>query len=137
SYNNLLDLDAALGLVRDLATYFDRPAVAVLKHNNPCGCAIGDSMAEALEDAWSGDPVSAFGSILGLSAPLDLAAAEALCQPNRFVEAIIAPEFEPDALELLKTKPSWRANVRLMRLPALRSTGAKALDYRRVAGGLL
>lgn len=137
SYNNLLDLDAALGLVRDLAREFDAPAVAVLKHNNPCGCALGSSGAEALEKAWAGDPVSAFGSILGFSRPLDLAAAEALCQPNRFVEAILAPGFEPDALELLTTKPSWRANVRLMRLPGLASAAAKALDYRRVSGGLL
>jgi phosphoribosylaminoimidazolecarboxamide formyltransferase/IMP cyclohydrolase len=137
SYNNLLDLDAALGLVRDLAAEFERPAVAVLKHNNPCGCALGGSVAEALEKAWAGDPVSAFGSILGFSKPLDLAAAEALCQPNRFVEAILAPDFEPEALELLRTKPAWRANVRLMRLPGLASAAAKMLDYRRVAGGLL
>jgi phosphoribosylaminoimidazolecarboxamide formyltransferase/IMP cyclohydrolase len=137
SYNNLLDLEAALGLVRDLAREFDAPAVAVLKHNNPCGCALGGSVAEALEKAWAGDPVSAFGSILGFSRPLDLAAAEALCQPNRFVEAILAPEFDPDALELLKTKPSWRANVRLMRLKGLASAAPKTLDYRRVSGGLL
>jgi phosphoribosylaminoimidazolecarboxamide formyltransferase/IMP cyclohydrolase len=137
SYNNLLDLDAALGLVRDLATAFDAPAVAVLKHNNPCGCALGDTVAEALEKAWAGDPVSAFGSILGFSRPLDLAAAEALCQPNRFVEAILAPDFAPDALELLRTKPSWRANVRLMRLPGIAAPAPKSLDYRRVSGGLL
>ena len=137
SYNNLLDLDAALGLVRDLATHFDSPAVAVLKHNTPCGCALGDSVAEALEDAWAGDPVSAFGSILGFSRPFDLAAAEALCQPNRVVEAILAPDFEPDALKLLTTKPAWKANVRLMRLPGLADAAGKVTDFRRVSGGLL
>ncbi|HEX6987686.1 MAG TPA: bifunctional phosphoribosylaminoimidazolecarboxamide formyltransferase/IMP cyclohydrolase, partial [Planctomycetaceae bacterium] len=137
SYNNLLDLDAALGLVRDLAREFHAPAVAVLKHNNPCGCALGGSVVEALEKAWAGDPVSAFGSILGFSKPLDLAAAEALCRPNRFVEAILAPDFEPDALELLKTKPAWRANVRLMRLPRLGSASDGNLNLRGVSGGLL
>ncbi|MGC1276525.1 MAG: bifunctional phosphoribosylaminoimidazolecarboxamide formyltransferase/IMP cyclohydrolase [Planctomycetaceae bacterium] len=137
SYNNLLDLDAALSLVRDLTTAIDAPAVAVLKHNNPCGCAFGTSVADALEKAWAGDPVSAFGSILGFSRPLDLAAAEALCRPNRFVEAILAPDFTSEAIELLTTKPTWRANVRLMRLPSLASTAAPGLDYRRVAGGLL
>jgi len=137
SYNNLLDLDAALALVRDLAGEFDAPAVAVLKHNNPCGCALGGTAAEALEKAWAGDPVSAFGSILGFSRPLDLAAAEALCQPNRFVEAILAPDFTPDALELLKTKPTWRANVRLMRLPGIAAATPGSIDYRRVSGGLL
>lgn len=137
SYNNLLDLDAALNLVRDLATHFDSPAVAVLKHNNPCGCALGGSVAEALDKAWSGDPVSAFGSILGFSHPLDLDAAESLCQPNRFVEAILAPDFTPEALELLRTKPTWRANVRLMKLPGLTQPTGKTIDFRRISGGLL
>ncbi|MDQ3330137.1 MAG: bifunctional phosphoribosylaminoimidazolecarboxamide formyltransferase/IMP cyclohydrolase [Planctomycetota bacterium] len=137
SYNNLLDLDAALRLVRDLATHSNAPAVAVLKHNNPCGCAVGVSVADAFEKAWSGDPVSAFGSILGFSHPLDVATAEALCQPNRFVEAILAPEFDADALKLLTTKPSWRANVRLMRLPSITSPTVRSLDYRKVSGGML
>jgi phosphoribosylaminoimidazolecarboxamide formyltransferase/IMP cyclohydrolase len=137
SYNNLLDLDASLGLVRDLAAAFEQPAVAVLKHNNPCGCAIGDTVADALEKAWSGDPVSAFGSILGFSRPVDRAAAEALCQPNRFVEAILAPDFSADALEILTTRPSWKANVRLMRLPGIATTTPATIDYRRVAGGML
>lgn len=137
SYNNLLDLDAALSLVRDLATAVDAPAVAVLKHNNPCGCAFGTSVADALEKAWAGDPVSAFGSILGFSRPLDLAAAESLCQPNRFVEAILAPDFTPEALELLTTKPTWRANVRLLRLPDLAGEPAGEYSLRSVSGGLL
>lgn len=137
SYNNLLDLDASLGLVRDLASAFDQPAVAVLKHNNPCGCAIDDTVASALEKAWAGDPVSAFGSILGFSRAVDRAAAESLCQPNRFVEAILAPDFDADALEILTTRPSWKANVRLMRLPGIVTPTAATLDYRRVAGGML
>src|SRR5262249_51866518 len=80
SYNNLLDLDAALQLVREFA----EPAAVVLKHNNPCGAGIGPSLAEAFARAYAGDPVSAFGSILGFNRPVDLAVAEQLCFPDRF-----------------------------------------------------
>lgn len=137
SFNNLLDLEAALGLVRDLGRYVGRPALAVLKHNNPCGCGVGDELAKALERAWMGDPVSAFGSILGSTVPFDEAAAEILCGPNRFVEAILAPDFTPAALELLTTKPTWKKNVRLMKLPELIGEAGTSRDYRRVSGGLL
>lgn len=137
SYNNLLDLDAALGLVRDLAHYLGQPSLAVLKHNNPCGCGLGDDIATALERAWAGDPVSAFGSILGSSTVFDAAAAEILCQPNRFVEAIIAPDFTAEALELLTTKPTWKNSVRLIKLPGLSQPAERIQDYRRVSGGLL
>jgi phosphoribosylaminoimidazolecarboxamide formyltransferase/IMP cyclohydrolase len=101
SYNNLLDLDAALAIARSLPT----PGIAVLKHNNPCGAATGATIAEAMERAWNGDPVSAFGSVLGFNVPLDAASAEFLAEPGRFVEAIIAPEFSPEAFEILTTKP--------------------------------
>src|SRR6185295_15328341 len=78
SYNNLLDLDAALNLVRE----FDRPSAVVLKHNNPCGAGIGETLVQAFERAYSGDPVSAFGSVLGFNRPVDLAVAEQLCLHN-------------------------------------------------------
>src|SRR5262249_50636622 len=115
SYNNLLDLDAALNLVRE----FHKPAAVVIKHNNPCGAGIAGTLAEAFERAYAGDPVSAFGSILGFNRPVDLAVAEQLCLPDRFVEAIIAPEYAADALEALTTRPKWKANVRLLKCPAL------------------
>lgn len=137
SYNNLLDLDAALGLVRDLARYMGQPAIAVLKHNNPCGCGLGDDVATALDRAWQGDPVSAFGSIIGSSTVFDGAAAELLCEPNRFVEAIIAPDFTPEAMELLTTKPTWKNSVRLIKLPGLSQPTEPVLDFRRISGGLL
>ena len=137
SYNNLLDLDAALSLVRDLARYLGQPALAVLKHNNPCGCGLGVDLATALERGWAGDPVSAFGSILGSSVVFDAEAAEMLCQPNCFVEAILAPDFTSEALEVLTTKPTWKKNVRLIKLPGLAAPAEGARDYRRVAGGLL
>ena len=74
SYNNLLDLDSALAVARSLPT----PGVAVLKHNNPCGAATAATLGEAMRRAWEGDPVSAFGSVLGFNVPVDAAAAEFL-----------------------------------------------------------
>jgi phosphoribosylaminoimidazolecarboxamide formyltransferase/IMP cyclohydrolase len=111
SYNNLLDLDSALAMVRD----FSRPAAVVIKHNNPCGAATADTLAEALRRAMAGDPLSAFGSVLGLNRPMDAAAAELLCEPGLFVEAIVAPDFPAEALAILTTRPKWKANVRLMK----------------------
>jgi phosphoribosylaminoimidazolecarboxamide formyltransferase/IMP cyclohydrolase len=147
SYNNLLDLDAALAIARE----FDAPAAVVIKHNNPCGCGIADSLPAAFEKAYSGDPVSAFGSVLGFNRPLDLATAEMLCEPNRFIEAIIAPGYVPEAFEALTTRPKWKKNVRLLECAAWASgrreptvainngptsTGSH-WDLRRVTGGLL
>ncbi|QDV18809.1 Bifunctional purine biosynthesis protein PurH [Gimesia panareensis] len=133
SYNNYLDLDAALQIASD----FDKPAAVVIKHTNPCGCATADTLAEAFEKAYAGDPVSAFGSILSFNQPVDQATAEKLCEPNRFIEAIIAPGYEPAAFELLTTKPKWKKNVRLMKCPMLQPPAEPSLDYRRVSGGLL
>ena len=136
SYNNLLDLDSALRLVR----LFDEPAVCVLKHNNPCGAAIADEIASAFERAYEGDPVSAFGGIVGLNRPVDRAAAELMCEPGRFLEAILAPGFEPEAIELLTTKPTWRKSVRLIDLQAPIGPATpppSGWDLRRIEGGLL
>jgi len=141
SYNNLLDLDSALAIVRGLS----RPAVSVIKHNNPCGAAIATSTNESLGDvtrrALDGDPVSAFGSVLGFNRPVDAAAAEVLAEPGRFVEAIVAPAFEPAALEILTTKPKWRNNVRLVAVdalqPAVPNSDKTSLDLRSIDGGVL
>ncbi len=133
SYNNLLDLDSAMAIVRE----FDQPAAVVIKHNNPCGCAIGESLAAAFEKAYAGDPVSAFGGIFGFNRAVDLATAEQLCAPDRFVEAIIAPDFSPEALLALTTRPKWKNNVRLLRCPTFNDSRGESLEYRRVAGGLL
>ncbi len=141
SYNNLLDLDSALAIVRGLS----RPAVSVIKHNNPCGAAIATTANESLGDvtrrALDGDPVSAFGSVLGFNRPVDAAAAEVLAEPGRFVEAIVAPAFEPAALEILTTKPKWRNNVRLVAVGELQPAGPNsetaALDLRTIDGGVL
>ncbi|QDT56673.1 Bifunctional purine biosynthesis protein PurH [Caulifigura coniformis] len=133
SYNNLLDLDAAVSIVRE----FKEPAATVIKHNNPCGCGIGATLAEAFDKAYEGDPISAFGSIIGLNRVVDAATVEQLCAPNRFIEAIIAPGFEPEAITALTTRPKWKNSVRLLELPQLMSAQAVSWEYRRIAGGLL
>ena len=115
SYNNLLDLDAALSIVRACSM----PAVAVIKHNNPCGAAVDEKIAEAVRKALAGDPLSAFGSVIGINRPVDLASAEIFAAPGLFVEAIVAPSFDADALAVLTQKPKWGANVRLLHVGKL------------------
>ncbi|MBN1589518.1 MAG: bifunctional phosphoribosylaminoimidazolecarboxamide formyltransferase/IMP cyclohydrolase, partial [Pirellulales bacterium] len=132
SYNNLLDLDATLAIVR----HFSDPAVSVMKHNNPCGAAVCDNLAEATRRAMAGDPQSAFGSILGMNRPVDAASAEVLAEPGLFVEAIVAPDFDADALEILTTRPKWKANVRLLRTGPL-TPPAAGWAYRPLEGGIL
>ncbi len=136
SYNNLLDLDNALRLIRQFAA----PAACILKHNNPCGAAVSDTLAAAFERAYEGDPVSAFGGIVGLNRPVDLATAEAMARPGRFIEAVVAPGFDADALQCLTTKPSWKNSVRLLDLGVPVGPGRglpTGFDLRGVEGGLL
>jgi len=132
SYNNLLDLDSALTIVRAFA----EPAVSVIKHNNPCGAAMGASLAEATRKGMAGDPLSAFGSVLGMNRPVDAETAEVLAEPGLFIEAIIAPDFEPEALTILTTKPKWKANVRLMKVGPL-GAPQESWEYRFISGGML
>ncbi len=98
SYNNLVDVDAAVALSAE----FEEPAVAILKHTNACGCATGESIKEAYLAALSSDPVSAFGGVIIANRTVDLGAAEEL--HKLFFEVLIAPDFDKDALDLLKTK---------------------------------
>ena len=132
SYNNLLDLDAALAIARSLP----RCGAAVLKHNNPCGAASADTLADAAEKAMSGDPVSAFGSIIGFNREVDAATAEVLAKPGNFVEAIVAPKFDEGALQVLTTKPKWKNNVRLMEVGSFEEAPAQ-WQSRWIEGGLL
>ncbi len=129
SYNNILDLDSALNLARE----FDAPAAVVVKHNNPCGAATASTLAEAFRHAWDGDPLSAFGGIIAFNKNVDAKTAEAMMSGERFVECVIAPEYDADALDTLK---KWKKNVRLLMTGPL-SGGPQGLDYRRVDGGLL
>jgi phosphoribosylaminoimidazolecarboxamide formyltransferase/IMP cyclohydrolase len=119
---------------------FAEPAATILKHNHPCGAAVSETLAEAFELAYEGDPVSAFGGIVGLNRPVDRATADRLCVGGRFIEAIVAPGFEPDALKLLTTKPTWKNSVRLLDLgspigPELPIP--QGFDLRRIEGGML
>jgi len=100
SYNNLLDVDAAVNLMNEFKN--DAPTFAILKHNNACGLATRDSLHQAYVDALAGDPVSAFGGVLISNKEIDLATAEEI--HKLFCEVVIAPSFASDALELLKGK---------------------------------
>ncbi len=111
SYNNLLDADAALELVRE----FEQPACAIIKHTNPCGVALGESVTEAFLRALEADPVSAFGGIVACNRPIDREAAEAMVAPGTFFEVVLAPDFAPDALPVFQERKGWGQNVRLLR----------------------
>jgi phosphoribosylaminoimidazolecarboxamide formyltransferase/IMP cyclohydrolase len=132
SYNNLLDLDSALSVVR----LFSKPAASVIKHNNPCGAATADTLSDAVCKAMAGDPVSAYGSVLGFNRTVDVATAEALAAPGLFVEAIVAPDFEAAAVGVLTTKPKWKKNVRLMQVGRLDDPPSPH-HFRYIDGGML
>ncbi|GAH85823.1 unnamed protein product, partial [marine sediment metagenome] len=133
SFNNYLDAAAALEIVKD----FDEPAVSVMKHTNPCGAAAGPDLVEAFKAAYAGDPLSAFGSIIGLNGRVDPKVAAEIARPERFVEAVIAPAFEDEAVEILTTKPKWGKSVRLLAAGDLASRDRKEYDLRSVTGGLV
>jgi phosphoribosylaminoimidazolecarboxamide formyltransferase / IMP cyclohydrolase len=127
SFNNLLDLDSGRRLVED----FELPAVAIIKHNNPCGTALGAAVGDAFERALATDPQSAFGGVFCFNRPVDRALAEKLSEI--FVEAVFAPGYDEDALELLQQKP----NVRLLENQERRTTPISEHDFKRVRGGML
>jgi phosphoribosylaminoimidazolecarboxamide formyltransferase/IMP cyclohydrolase len=134
SYNNLADLDGATRL----AGLLGEPAAVVVKHTNPCGAAAGATVAAALATAMAADPTSAFGSIVAVNRTFDRACAEVLLAPGLFVEVVAAPSFEPEAVELLTTRPTWKASVRLVEVPAGDPWEATdGLELRSVAGALL
>ncbi|CAN5681850.1 bifunctional phosphoribosylaminoimidazolecarboxamide formyltransferase/IMP cyclohydrolase [soil metagenome] len=127
SFNNLLDVDGALLTISAWAES-RLAACAIIKHSTPCGVAVAEDAAEAYTKAVATDPTSAFGSVIAFNTPLTLAVAE-LIRPN-FVEAVVAPQYDPEALELLRSKK----NLRLLQLPV---SPADGLDFKRVAGGFL
>lgn len=123
SYNNLVDLDAAWQLVLE----FERPASAIIKHTNPCGCSEDASLAESYRRAFEADPVSAFGGVLAFNRPVDRETAEEVAKT--FVEAVAAPGYAPEALELLQSK----RNLRLLRV----APGGLGLVVKSITGGFL
>lgn len=126
SFNNLLDIDAAMAAVGAWPTSV---ACAVIKHTTPCGIALGKSAAEAFQRARATDPVSAFGSVIAFNTVVDLQVAEAMA--DLFVEVVVAPTFHGDAL----AKFAARKNLRVVELPALRSRGG--MDWKKLRGGFL
>ena len=152
SFNNYLDLTAALEAARD----FDEPTAVIIKHLNPCGLASASTLREAFEDAWATDPLSAFGSVIGFNRVVDRDTAEILGNNDflqqvilpryreesgdesaevlaAFVEAVIAPGYEPEALEILTQKK----NLRVMVLEDWDVGRGKDMEFRRIPGGAL
>ena len=123
SYNNLVDLDACW----DLAQEFDAPGVAIIKHTNPCGAATGATILEAYQKALAADPVSAFGSVIGINREVDAAAADEIAK--LFVEAIAAPSFSPEA----RARFAAKKNLRLVEVRPAET----ARVIKQVSGGLL
>ena len=127
SFNNLLDLDSGRRLIEE----FELPAVAIIKHNNPCGTALAAAPGDAFERALATDPQSAFGGVFCFNRPVDRGLAEKLSE--MFVEVVFAPGYDEDAFELLSQKP----NVRLLENQERRSTPVSEHDFKRVRGGML
>ena len=127
SFNNVLDLDAATKLLAE----FSEPAAVIVKHNNPCGAAIGDDVAGAYEKALACDPMSAFGGVIALNQPVDKALAERLHE--NFIEVLIAPAFSDDALEVLTQKEA----IRILHDTDDQGPETRDRDLKRVRGGLL
>lgn len=128
SYNNYIDMTGAVMSVKDFAP---QPAVAVIKHTNPCGLATGKSIGAALAAAWDGDRVSAYGSIIACTQPFDAEAAEFL--RGKLVESIIAPEFSEEAREILGRKK----NIMLVKMDVAGVGSPDTPVYRQVLGGML
>jgi phosphoribosylaminoimidazolecarboxamide formyltransferase / IMP cyclohydrolase len=125
SYNNLVDLDAAAALVSE----FRGPAVVIIKHNNPCGAGEQESLREAYLKALACDPVSAYGGVMAFNRAIDAATAEEVAK--LFVECIVAPDYEPGALERFSTKK----NLRLLEMPG--SAAPAGLALKQISGGML
>jgi phosphoribosylaminoimidazolecarboxamide formyltransferase/IMP cyclohydrolase len=126
-FNNLYDLNAARGICDE----FTLPCVTMIKHNNPCGCALAENLAAAYDKAYECDPVSAFGSVIAVNRSVDVPLAERL--KELFVEVLFAPGYDEEALEILTRK----ADIRILRNEERRQVNPGELDYKRVIGGIL
>jgi phosphoribosylaminoimidazolecarboxamide formyltransferase/IMP cyclohydrolase len=146
SFNNLLDTNAAFELVKE----FKKPAAVVVKHLNPCGCAVDEDIIEAYRKAYEGDVVSAFGSIVALNRKVDVELARTIMESYSrfgktrgasgfFAEVIIAPEFDAEALEIIRTLKAWGGRVRLMQTGPIDRSKIDTAEYdaRCVVGGML
>jgi phosphoribosylaminoimidazolecarboxamide formyltransferase / IMP cyclohydrolase len=128
SYNNILDTDACWTAVREFA----EPCCVIVKHTNPCGTCVDADITTAYRRAQAADPISAYGGVMAFNRTVPASVIEAISENKQFVEVIVAPEFEPAALELLAAKP----NLRVLRTGGVRPTGGH-YDSRSVEGGML
>lgn len=134
SYSNVVDLDSALRIVRE----FSDPACVVIKHSNPCGCALDETPLAAFGRAHGADTDAAFGCVLGFNRVVDVETAKAVASPDHFIECILAPGFDPQALTALTSGAKWGKSVRLVKTEGLdQPLGPRDRDIRRVLGGVL
>ncbi|MEA3453359.1 MAG: bifunctional phosphoribosylaminoimidazolecarboxamide formyltransferase/IMP cyclohydrolase [Candidatus Caldatribacteriota bacterium] len=128
SFNNLVDLNAVLEIIKD----FNEPTVVFVKHTNPCGLASDESIQTAYKKAYEGDPLSAYGSIIGINRVIDAELAQ-LINDTTFVEAILAPDYNEDALEILRKKK----NRRILKVGDLSKQDMQVKDIKKISGGFL
>jgi len=135
SFNNLLDLDAALRIVKE----FKEPAAVVMKHTNPCGAGCASTIEEAFKKAYTGDPLSAFGCIIGLNRVMDKTTAERIASPNTFVQGIIAPDYDKEALKIIKVRQKWGKKVAILKTGPLSISREEedSWDIKGIEGGIL
>jgi len=128
SFNNLVDLNGVLEIIKD----FSEPTVVFVKHTNPCGLASADSIQDAYQKAYAGDPLSAYGSIIGINRLVDAELAQ-LVNDTTFVEAILAPDYKEDALEILRKKK----NRRILKVGDLAKQDRQVKEIKKISGGFL
>ncbi len=130
SYNNIVDLESALDIIKE----FEEPAVVIIKHNNPCGVASSDDLVDAFQKAYVCDPTSAFGGILSVNRNVDGRLADNMVKTIGFFEAIIAPSFDPAALDIFRAKK----DLRVLSIGDLhRPVDPASLAFKKISGGLL
>ena len=136
SFNNYYDANGALELVKEINAA-QHAAVSVIKHANPCGFAVAKDVADAFEKAYAGDPLAAFGGIVAFNRPVTKAAAEKIVEGQKFLEVIVAPGYQPEAMDMIAER--WK-NVRIMEtapLPDPEKRDPRELDIKRITGGII
>ncbi len=133
SYNNILDLDSAYELARELR----RPACVIVKHNNPCGAGCGGTVAEAFRKALEGDPISAYGGLVAFNGIVDAATAELMAVKENFFEGVVAPQYARGAVDALRGRTKWGKNLRILETGHEPQQGAGWMQTRSIRDGIL
>ncbi len=133
SYNNLLDLDSAFELARELR----RHACVIVKHNNPCGAGCAESPVDAFRKALEGDPVSAYGGLAAFNTTVDIATAEAIAVKENFLEGIVAPQYAHGAVDILRERTKWGKNLRILEAGAPPAPAGGWVQVRTIRDGIL